>query len=250
MTDLSSAYQRKTHREHILDLPETYIGSTVTATEEVFLRDSSGAFKPETIAVNPGFYKLIDELLVNAHDQAIRLRQSGSADQVKKINVLCDPVGFTIENDGEPIDVAEHPEHKVWIPQMIFGELLTSTNYNKDEKKLVGGKNGYGVKLVNIFAKEMKVIVHDKARKLLYQQTFADNMTKIGKPEVTTPKKKPDVLSVAVGWKPDFARFGMTEITESMRRLIERRVWDQVVPPRWCTCGLRVAERPLDHCCR
>ena len=226
MTDLSSAYQRKTHREHILDLPETYIGSTVTATEEVFLRDSSGAFKPETIAVNPGFYKLIDELLVNAHDQAIRLRQSGSADQVKKINVLCDPVGFTIENDGEPIDVAEHPEHKVWIPQMIFGELLTSTNYNKDEKKLVGGKNGYGVKLVNIFAKEMKVIVHDKARKLLYQQTFVDNMTKIGKPEVTTPKKKPDVLSVAVGWKPDFARFGMTEITESMRRLIERRVWD------------------------
>lgn len=226
MTDLSSAYQRKTHREHILDLPETYIGSTVTATEEVFLRDSSGAFKPETIAVNPGFYKLIDELLVNAHDQAIRLRQSGSADQVKKINVLCDPVGFTIENDGEPIDVAEHPEHKVWIPQMIFGELLTSTNYNKDEKKLVGGKNGYGVKLVNIFAKEMKVIVHDKARKLLYQQTFADNMTKIGKPEVATPKKKPDVLSVAVGWKPDFARFGMTEITESMRRLIERRVWD------------------------
>ena len=232
MTDLST-YQRKTHREHILSLPDTYVGSIETANEEVFLHDVSGAFKPETIAVNPGFYKLIDELLVNAHDHAIRLRQKATTvpdgtvvDQVKKINVLCDSHGFTIENDGEPIDVAEHPEHKVWIPQMIFGELLTSTNYNKDEKKLVGGKNGYGVKLVNIFAKEMKVIVHDKARKLLYQQTFADNMTKIGKPEVTTPKKKPDVLSVGIGWKPDFARFGMTEITEGMRRLIERRVWD------------------------
>ena len=225
MTDLST-YQRKTHREHILSLPDTYVGSIETANEEVFLHDVSGAFKPETIAVNPGFYKLIDELLVNAHDHAIRLRSKNSEDPVKKINVLCDSHGFTIENDGEPIDVAEHPEHKVWIPQMIFGELLTSTNYNKDEKKLVGGKNGYGVKLVNIFAKEMKVIVHDKARKLLYQQTFADNMTKIGKPEVTTPKKKPDVLSVGIGWKPDFARFGMTEITEGMRRLIERRVWD------------------------
>jgi DNA topoisomerase-2 len=226
MTDLSSAYQRKTHREHILSLPDTYVGSIETANEEVFLHDISGSFKPETIAVNPGFYKLIDELLVNAHDHAIRLRTKNSADPVKKINVVCDPVGFTIENDGEPIDVAEHPEHKVWIPQMIFGELLTSTNYNKDEKKLVGGKNGYGVKLVNIFAKEMKVIVHDKARKLLYEQTFEDNMTKIGKPTVTTPKKKPDVLSVGIGWKPDFARFGMTEITEGMRRLIERRVWD------------------------
>jgi DNA topoisomerase-2 len=225
MTDLST-YQRKTHREHILSLPDTYVGSIETTNEEVFLHDVSGAFKPETIAVNPGFYKLIDELLVNAHDHAIRLRSKNSEDPVKKINVLCDSHGFTIENDGEPIDVAEHPEHKVWIPQMIFGELLTSTNYNKDEKKLVGGKNGYGVKLVNIFAKEMKVIVHDKARKLLYQQTFADNMTKIGKPEVTTPKKKPDVLSVGIGWKPDFARFGMTEITDAMKRLIERRVWD------------------------
>ena len=224
MTDLSAAYQRKTHREHILDLPETYIGSTVTANEEVFLRDGE-TFKPTTIPVNPGFYKLIDELLVNAHDHAIRLRQKGSPDPVKKINVLCDSSGFTIENDGEPIDVAEHPEHKVWIPQMIFGELLTSTNYNKDEKKLVGGKNGYGVKLVNIFAKELKVIVHDKGRKLLYEQTFADNMTVIGKPEVTKPKK-PAVLSVAIGWRPDLPRFGMSEISADMQKLIERRVWD------------------------
>ena len=224
MTDLSAAYQRKTHREHILDLPETYIGSTVTANEEVFLRDGD-AFKPATIPVNPGFYKLIDELLVNAHDHAIRLRQKGSLDPVKKINVLCDSNGFTIENDGEPIDVAEHPEHKVWIPQMIFGELLTSTNYNKDEKKLVGGKNGYGVKLVNIFAKELKVVVHDKGRKLLYEQTFANNMTEIGKPEVTKPKK-PAVLSVAIGWRPDLPRFGMTDISADMQKLIERRVWD------------------------
>jgi len=224
MSDLS-AYKKQTHREHILSLPDTYIGSIETTQEEVFLHTEE-KFKPETINVNPGFYKLIDELLVNAHDHAIRLRQKKSEDPVKKINVLCDTNGFTIENDGEPIDVAEHPEHKVWIPQMIFGELLTSTNYNKDEKKLVGGKNGYGVKLVNIFAKEMRVVVHDKARKLLYDQIFEDNMTKIGKPEVTKPKKNPPVLSVGIGWKPDFARFGMTEITPDMRRLIERRVWD------------------------
>jgi DNA topoisomerase II len=225
MADLSTAYQRKTHREHILSLPDTYIGSIETANEEVFLH-ADDRFTPETIAVNPGFYKLIDELLVNAHDHAIRLRSRNSEDPVKKINVVCTPQTFTIENDGEPIDVAEHPEHKVWIPQMIFGELLTSTNYNKDEKKLVGGKNGYGVKLVNIFAKELKVIVHDKTRKLLYEQTFRDNMTKIGKPEITKPKKKPETLSVALEWTPDFGRFGLSEINGGMRRLIERRVWD------------------------
>ena len=89
MTDLSTAYQRKTHREHILDLPDTYIGSVTTATEEVFLRagsdDPSGGgegFKATTIPVNPGFYKLIDELLVNAHDQVVRLRSRQSTNPV------------------------------------------------------------------------------------------------------------------------------------------------------------------------
>jgi DNA topoisomerase II len=222
MTDLSTAYQRKTHREHILDLPDTYIGSVTTTDEDVFLRDND-AFKPATIPVNPGFYKLIDELLVNAHDQVVRLRQKNSENPVKTIEITCSPQGFSIKNDGEPIDVAEHPEHKVWIPQMIFGELLTSTNYDKNEKKLVGGKNGYGVKLVNIFAKEMKVIVVDQARGLTYNQTFENNMTKIGTPKVTKSKGK---SSVCVEWTPDFPRFGMTQITEGMIQLVERRVWD------------------------
>jgi len=222
MTDLSTAYQRKTHREHILDLPDTYIGSVATAPEEVFLRDAD-AFKPATIPVNPGFYKLIDELLVNAHDQVIRLRQKKSENPVKNIEIVCSDIGFDIKNDGEPIDVAEHPEHKTWIPQMIFGELLTSTNYDKNEKKLVGGKNGYGVKLVNIFAKEMSVTIVDQARGLTYRQTFRNNMTEIEKPKVTKTKGK---SSVSVEWLPDFARFGMTNIPLEMIQLIERRVWD------------------------
>jgi DNA topoisomerase-2 len=221
-------YQRKTHREHILDLPDTYIGSVTTATEEVFLRDED-SFKAATIPVNPGFYKLVDELLVNAHDQVIRLRQKaatalkGAVDPVKNITIKCDAEQFVITNDGEPIDVAEHPEHKVWIPQMIFGELLTSANYNKDEKKLVGGKNGYGVKLVNIFAREMAVEVIDQPRGLTYSQVFKKNMTQIEKPIIKKSKHK---SLVSVSWMPDFARFGMVNITEEMQHLIERRVYD------------------------
>jgi len=223
MTDLSTAYQRKTHREHILSLPDTYIGSIETAQEEVFLRDGD-TFKATTIPFNPGFYKLIDELLVNAHDHAVRLRQKNSETPVKNIEIDCNTTLFSIKNDGQPIDVAEHPEHKVWIPQMIFGELLTSANYNKDEKKLVGGKNGYGVKLVNIFADEMVVTVVDQPRGLKYKQTFKKNMTEVEKPIVIANKGK---SSVQVIWTPDFKRFGMQQgIEDGMMRLIERRVWD------------------------
>jgi DNA topoisomerase-2 len=227
MSDLSSAYVKKTHREHILSLPDTYIGSIETADDEVYLREAEGeqGFTLNKIPVNPGFYKLIDELIVNAHDQVVRLRQKNSNNPVKKISITCNAEHFAIENDGESIDVAEHPEHKTWIPQMIFGELLTSSNYDPKEKKLVGGKNGYGVKLVNIFANEMKLHINDNTRLLSYAQTFSDNMTKIGKPTIKVIKK-PATTSVSIEWQPDFNRFGMTEIPEGMRRLIERRVYD------------------------
>jgi DNA topoisomerase-2 len=220
--DISAAYQKKTHREHILSLPDTYIGSIANVEEEVFVREGD-QFVKRALQINPGFYKLIDELLVNAHDQVVRLRTRNSTNPVKKITISADSTHFYIENDGEPIDVVQHPEHKVWVPQMIFAELLTSTNYDASEKKLVGGKNGYGVKLVNIFAKHMEVMIVDAERKLSYQQRYSMNMTRINEPTVKPTKSK---SSVAVKWEPDFERFGMKEITPDMLRLIERRVWD------------------------
>jgi DNA topoisomerase-2 len=221
--DISQAYQKKTHREHILSLPDTYIGSIQNTEEQTFIRDGE-SFVQSKLVVNPGFYKLVDELLVNAHDHVVRLRTRNSENPVKKITIAYDKHHFYIENDGEPIDVVQHPEHKVWVPQMIFAELLTSTNYDAEEKKLVGGKNGYGVKLVNIFAKQMEVMITDAPRKLSYDQTYSLNMTKIGEPKVKATKTSKS--SVAIRWEPDFARFGMTEITHDMMKLIERRVWD------------------------
>jgi DNA topoisomerase-2 len=151
MTDLSAMYRKHTHREHILELPDTYIGSIETHPQEVYVVDGE-KFVSQEAQINPGFYKLIDELLVNAHDQVIRLRQRKSESPVKAIDVEWKDGVLTIRNDGEGIDVEEHPEHGVFIPELIFSQLLTSTNYDKTEKKMVGGKNGYGVKLVNIFA--------------------------------------------------------------------------------------------------
>jgi DNA topoisomerase-2 len=220
--NISQAYQKKTHREHILSLPDTYIGSIQNTDETTAVR-SGDSFVQQTLTVNPGFYKLVDELLVNAHDHVVRLRSRNSENPVRKITVACDATHVYIENDGEPIDVVQHPEHKVWVPQMIFAELLTSTNYDAEEKKLVGGKNGYGVKLVNIFSKRTEVMIVDATRKLSYNQVFTANMTKIAEPTVKASKSK---SSVAIRWEPDFARFGMTEITPDMLQLITRRVWD------------------------
>jgi DNA topoisomerase-2 len=223
--ELADKYRKQTHREHILSLPDTYIGSIETAEEEVWLPGADGTFAASKIPVNPGFYKLVDELIVNAHDHVVRLRQRNSANPVKHISVSYTEGVLEIENDGEPIDVAKHPDHGVYIPQLIFGELLTSTNYDKEEKKLVGGKNGYGVKLVNIFAKQLQVIIVDAGRGLRYEQTFSENMTKIGEPKVKASKGKP---CVTLRWYPDYARFGYRDgrLPDPMIRLLERRVYD------------------------
>lgn len=222
--DLADKYRKHTHREHILSLPDTYIGSIETTTDSVWLHDADGNFKAETIAVNPGFYKLVDELLVNAHDHVVRLRTKGSSNPVKHISVSYTEGVLEVENDGESIDVAKHPEHDMYIPQLIFGELLTSTNYDKEEKKLVGGKNGYGVKLVNIFARQLHVRIVDPVRALSYEQTFHDNMTRVDAPKVKASKGK---ATVCLRWFPDYARFGYTDrLPEGMVRLLERRVYD------------------------
>jgi DNA topoisomerase-2 len=242
MTDLSKQYRKHTHREHILSLPDTYIGSIENCSEEHFIVDGE-TFKQQTIPVfNPGFYKLFDELLVNAHDQVVRLRQRKSSEPVKDIDVSVKDGTIEITNTGESIDVEKHPEYGIYIPQLIFGELLTSTNYDKEEKKLVGGKNGYGVKLVNIFSKKLQIIIVDSKRQLKYTQVFSDNMSKINEPVIKHCKSKP---FVTIQWTPDYQKFGFSEIPQDLLSVIKRRVFDlamtvgKEVRVTWCDTPLR-----------
>jgi DNA topoisomerase-2 len=249
MADLSKQYRKHTHREHILSLPDTYIGSIENASEEYFIVEGEKFVEKTITPFNPGFYKLIDELLVNAHDHVVRLRQRASENPVKKIDVeVTNHSVITIRNDGESIDVEKHPEYGIYIPQMIFGELLTSTNYDKEEKKLVGGKNGYGVKLVNIFAKKLEITIVDGKRGLKYVQVFEDNMSKVHPPKITSCKNKP---YVEVAWTPDFGRFGWKTpaIPQGLLEVVQRRVCDLAmtvgkdVKVTWC--GTHVKFRDL-----
>jgi DNA topoisomerase-2 len=151
---MSSAaqYKKHTHREHILELPDTYIGSVETALEPrwVYNRDR-GCMEWRNVAHCPGFLKIFDEVLVNALDH--RVRQAGriaagakDALPVKHIDVTLTPERITVRNDGNGIPVEKHPDTGIWAPELIFGHLLTSSNYDKSEEKIVGGKNGYGQK--------------------------------------------------------------------------------------------------------
>ena len=144
-----------------------------------------------TIKYNPGLYKLFDEGIVNCRDHVVRMQQPTN-EITKYLPVTYIDIGIsddgiiTMINDGNGIDMAEHPEYKVWIPELIFGHLRTSTNYDKTEKKIVGGKNGFGFKLVLIWSTWGYVETVDHTRKLKYTQEFHNNLAStIDKPTIT-----------------------------------------------------------------
>ena len=145
---LANKYQQKTDKQHILDNPDTYIGSVEKIdSQQWVLNDDNYKIFEKNIEYIPGLFKLFDEGIVNCRDHVVRMQQAITNGQkncipVTNIEITIEEDGTIIMlNDGNGIDVAEHPEYKIWIPELIFGHLRTSTNYDKTEKKIVGGKN-------------------------------------------------------------------------------------------------------------
>ena len=228
-TDLAKQYQRKTDKQHILDNPDTYIGSVENVDAQMWVYDeTTKKIMLKDIEYIPGLYKLFDEGIVNCRDHVIRMIQSTLIDKkfVTYINITIEEDGTIImSNDGNGIDIAKHPEYDLWIPEMIFGHLRTSTNYNKDEKKIVGGKNGFGFKLVLIWSTYGKVETIDHVRNLKYVQEFHNNLDTISPPTITkvSGSTKP---YTKVTFKPDYRRLGVECLTPDMLALLRKRVYD------------------------
>ena len=225
---LAKTYQSKTAREHIYDAPDTYIGAVEEDDKTDWVLNENNKFIRSNMKWVPGLYKCFDEGIVNCRDHVIRLQQKKKEKgivQVKNIDVTVDKETgiITMRNGGNGIDVAKHPQKKWWIPEMIFGRLRTSTNYDKKQKKIVGGKNGFGFKLVLIYAKWGEIETVDHIRKLKYTQTFKNNLKKLCKPEITKSNEKP---YTEVRWLPDYERFGLSGLSDDMFNLFKKRTLD------------------------
>ena len=228
---LSNKYQQKTDKQHILDNPDTYIGSVENIDSNLWiLNDTNDKIIDKNITYNPGLFKLFDEGIVNCRDHVIRMQQlisNNTEDSlpVTYIDISIQEDGTIIMiNDGNGIDVVEHPEYKIWIPELIFGHLRTSTNYDKTEKKIVGGKNGFGFKLVLVWSIYGSIETVDHVRGLKYKQEFKNNLDEICKPEITKFKGKKPYTKIT--FKPDYRRLGMNCLTPDIISLLKKRIYD------------------------
>jgi DNA topoisomerase-2 len=227
---LAKKYQRKTDKQHVLDTPDTYTGSMTVTDVDTFIADS-GSIVDKQVSIVPGLYKIVDEALVNARDHVVRMQELVLAGKeqdtlpVTEIDVTIDEKDglITIYNNGNGIDVAKHPDEDLWIPELIFAHLRTSTNYDKEAKKTTGGKNGFGIKLAFIWSSWAKIETIDHKRGLKYVQEFEDNLNVIKIPSVTKCAKKPYTL---ISFKPDYKKMGLEGLTPDMLALLKRRVFD------------------------
>ena len=224
---VEETFVKKTQLEHIIDIPDTYIGSIEKTDIDTWIYDDEAEkIIYKNIKYIPGLYKIFDEVLVNAIDQHVRVEADDKiVHKVCNIKVNFDMENYKISvfNDGEGIPIVEHKEHGVYVPELIFGHLLTSSNYDKNEKKITGGKNGYGAKLANIFSKSFRIETVDAGRGLKYEQLFEKNMNIKNAPKITKSSAKPYTI---IEFCPDLDRFGIDKIDEDTLMLMKKRVID------------------------
>ena len=220
-----SQYVRISHLEHIISRPDTYVGSVATDTSPNFVREGN-AFVSRVLSVPPALVKIFDEILVNAVDQ-----WSMHPKKVSKIEVTVSNDGsILIENSGVSIPIKKHDTEKgadgkpIWIPELIFGHLLTGSNFDDNQQRVTGGRNGYGAKLANVFSSKFWIKISDG--KKVYTQTWHDNMSRCELPII---EASTNPASVSIGLIPDWTRFGGIG---DFKKVAEKRTWDTAM---WCS---------------
>lgn len=215
MKTIEETYQKKSQLEHVLHRPGMYIGDIDSITAERWIIEETMTKK--LIKFSPGLYKIFDEIFTNATDHSQRDHT------LKKIEVTIskDNGEISIFNDGLGIPIEIHKELKKFVPEIIFGEFHTSSNYDDTEARTVGGLNGYGAKLTNAFSKKFEVEISDGKKH--YIQTWENNMSSTTGPKVSVSKNKP---FVKISFIPDYKRFGMNLLDHDTYLLFKSRVYD------------------------
>lgn len=240
---MSESIQKLTHVEHILKRPDSYVGPVSHVAEPYWIHDT-GHFEKKSVVYSPALLKIFDEILVNAID-----RNSMYPKNVTSLGVSIDKTSgeITIENNGPlgGIEVKMHEKEGLWNPELTFGHLLTSTNYDDTQKRVVGGRNGYGAKLTNVYSTKFSVKIKDGENKCIYTQNWSNNMKTCGTPKIK--KYSGATSNVSITFIPDWKRFGMSRMDETIYKIFEKRVYDANI----CTsqnCKVKFQGEPLPKC--
>jgi len=218
---MPSKYVKKDQIDHILSRPDTYVGSTRVRKSQEFVYEDEKIFK-KNIEFSPAILRVFIEALSNALDNVIRSKAEKIPCTTIKITITKDEI--SIWNDGAVVPVELHEDEGCYIHTMIFGQLLTSSNYDDEEERETSGRNGLGIKLLDVFSKHFQVEGCDPKNEKILTQIWTDNMRKTKGPVIKKTKLKKGYTKIT--WKLDFDRFGITEYTDDIISLYKKYIVD------------------------
>lgn len=222
---IEQTYKKLDQRQHVLERPGMYIGDVKKTIEEVWVYEDDKMIKKQ-VEYSPGFIKIFDEILTNATDHATR----DPTMTMIKVDFNVETGEICVYNNGKGIPVVEHKEHNIYIPELIFGHLLSGSNYDDTQKRIGAGLNGLGSKTTNIYSKKFVVETIDSDNRKKFVQIYHNNMETRTKPKITETNGK---SYTKIKYIPDYDRFEMSGLDQGTIALIKKRVYDCIA----CTEG-------------
>ena len=224
--NIVTQYKQLTDIEHILKEPDVYIGGKSPEDQIMYVynEECKQSIIEREISFNPILYKIFDEVIVNSCDQMIREKDCNKIwINIIQINGL---VNISVANNGLGIEHEIQPGTTKYMADFVFSELRTSNNYDL-KNKVVGGKNGFGAKLSNIFSKSFKIEAIDRRINKLFTKTYINNMTS-SIDEHNNIDINPDEFeyTTRITFIPDYEKMEIDNMTDDMYLLLKRRAYD------------------------
>ena len=161
---IEQKYQTMDEISHILSRSGMYVGSTKPEEKDLFIYNIDTAkMQNKTIEYIPAMLKVVDEVISNSCDE---FRRKDNMGLTQLFVTISKKKGRIIVRDNGGIPIVKHKEAGIYLPQFIFGQLRTSSNYDDTDDRNVIGTNGIGVKIANIFSKRFSVESADKKNKI------------------------------------------------------------------------------------
>lgn len=142
-------------REHVLLRPDTHAGAIVPEElETTGLCYVEGSWTRRTIKaeISPALGKVVDEVLTNASDNSQRCTDQKVIDAKFSVDGV-----FEVYNDGQTIPIQMWEGTRRYMPEILFGEMMTGENFDDTKRRTGGGRNGVGVKIAGILSEFFEV---------------------------------------------------------------------------------------------
>jgi DNA gyrase/topoisomerase IV subunit B len=198
-------------RDHILQRSQMYLGSKdFVKTEDFLLED--GKIQKRPLSYVPGLIKIINEILDNSIDEAVRTEFKFA----NKIWVDIEDSKISVRDNGRGIPVKKSPGSDEYMPVLAYCHARTGSNFSDTNRKTIG-TNGLGSVITNIFSKSFRAETSDGKNRLTLE--CRDNLSY---KKVSVHKNSSKFTYVE--FEPDLERFNLSEVDDTHKNIIYQRI--------------------------